>query len=178
LLAQVPDSVLWLIEGNPAAADNLRREAATRGITAERLIFAPKMELADHLARHRLADLFLDTLPCNAHTTATDALWSGLPVLTCSGRTFAGRVAGSLLNAVSLPELVTDSLEQYESTALAIARDADRLASLKEKLARARDTSPLFDTRQFTRGIEAAFRTMWQRRQRGLKPASFAVPDR
>ena len=107
LLTLVPDSVLWLIKGNPAAADNLRREAKIRGVPAERLIFAERMELSDHLARHRLADLFLDTLPCNAHTTASDALWAGLPILTCSGRTFSGRVAGSLLNAIGLSELIT-----------------------------------------------------------------------
>jgi predicted O-linked N-acetylglucosamine transferase (SPINDLY family) len=175
LLTLVPDSVLWLIKGNPAAADNLRREAKIRGVPAERLIFAERMELSDHLARHRLADLFLDTLPCNAHTTASDALWAGLPILTCSGRTFSGRVAGSLLNAIGLSELITDSLQQYEATALTIARNPDLLASLKAKLAQNRNTYPLFDTGRFARNIEAAFHAMWQRQRRGLKPASFAV---
>ncbi len=175
LLTLVPDSVLWLIKGNPAAADNLRREAKIRGVPAERLIFAERMELSDHLARHRLADLFLDTLPCNAHTTASDALWAGLPILTCSGRTFSGRVAGSLLNAIGLSELITDSLQQYEATALTIARNPDLLASLKAKLEQNRNTYPLFDTGRFARNIEAAFHTMWQRQRRGLKPASFAV---
>ena len=175
LLTLVPDSVLWLIKGNPAAADNLRREAKIRGVLAERLIFAERMELSDHLARHRLADLFLDTLPCNAHTTASDALWAGLPILTCSGRTFSGRVAGSLLNAIGLSELITDSIQQYEAMALTIARNPDLLASLKAKLAQNRNTYPLFDTGRFARNIEAAFHTMWQRQRRGLKPASFAV---
>lgn len=175
LLKEMPDSVLWLMRGNPAATDNLRREAEIRGVAAARLVFADRMPLSDHLARHRLADLFLDTLPCNAHTAASDALWAGLPVLTCSGRTFAGRVAGSLLNAIGLPELITDSLQQYETKALTIARDRELLASLKAKLAHNRITHPLFDTYRFTRHIEAAFHTMLQRQRRGLKPASFAV---
>jgi predicted O-linked N-acetylglucosamine transferase (SPINDLY family) len=131
--------------------------------------------LEEHLARHRLADLFLDTLPYNAHTTASDALWMGVPVLTCLGSTFAGRVAASLLNAVGLPELIATSLEQYESLALDIVRDPDRLAALKTKLLRNRETCPLFDTRRFARHIEAAYAVMWERYQRGEPPMSFAV---
>jgi protein O-GlcNAc transferase len=175
LLGTVEGSVLWLLETNPTAAQNLRNEAKARGISPERLIFAPKMPLADHLSRHRLADLFLDTLPYNAHTTASDALWAGLPVLTCLGETFAGRVAASLLKAVGLPELMTTSLEDYEALALKLAREPSLLAAVKAKLARNRDTCPLFDTGRFTRHIEAAYTTMWQRYQSGGAPQTFAV---
>ena len=175
LLRETDGSVLWLLEGNSGAPPNLRREAEQRGVAADRLIFAPKLEPADHLARHRLADLFLDTLYCNAHTTASDALWSGLPVVTCPGTTFAGRVAGSLLQAVGLPELVTTSLADYEATARALAHDPTRLAALKARLARNRETCPLFDTERFTRQIEAAYTVMWQRQQRGSAPESFSV---
>jgi len=175
LLDGVDGSVLWLLEGNAAAVRNLRREAEHRGIAAGRLAFAPHVKPADHLARHGLADLSLDTLPCNAHTTASDALWAGLPVVTCTGSTFAGRVAASLLNAAGLPELVTGSLEEYEALALDLARDRDRLAAIKEKLARNRDTCPLFDTDRFRQHIEAAYVTMWERYQRGEPPAGFGV---
>jgi len=175
LLAAVPTSVLWLIETNATAETNLRAEAVRRGIAAERLIFAPKMPLPDHLARGRCADLFLDTLPYNAHTTASDALWAGLPVLTCLGETFAGRVAASLLKAIGLPELITTSLEDYEVLALKLACEPSLLKSIKAKLARNRDTHPLFDTTRFTRHIEAAYTTMWERQQRGEPPQGFAV---
>jgi predicted O-linked N-acetylglucosamine transferase (SPINDLY family) len=157
LLSQVPGSVLWLLDANAAAKDNLRREAAKAGIAPERLVFAPRLPLADHMARHRLADLFLDTLPYNAHTTASDALWTGLPVLTCRGETFAGRVAASLLTAVGMPELITASLAEYEALALTLANDPSRIAALKQKLAANRDTAPLFDTGRFARNIEAAY---------------------
>ena len=160
LLQSVPGSVLWQLEVNAGAAGNLRKEAARRGVAAERLVFAPRMDLPDHLARHRHADLFLDTLPCNAHTTASDALWAGLPVLSCAGETFAGRVAASLLNAAGLPELVTTSLAEYEALALNLAREPAALAALKEKLARNRDTCALFDTERYTRNLEAAYETM------------------
>lgn len=176
LLAAVDGSVLWLIDADPTATNNLRREAERRGISPARLIFAPRVALADHLARHRNADLFLDIVPCNAHTTASDALWAGVPVLTCLGAAFAGRVAASLLKAAGQPELIATSLEQYEAMALALARDPQRLASLKEELARNRGTCPLFDTRRFARHIEAAYVTMWERSQRGEKPTAFAVP--
>jgi protein O-GlcNAc transferase len=175
LLRAVEGSVLWLIEGNASAPRNLRREAALRGVAVERLIFAPRIGPDDHLARHRLADMFLDTHYCNAHTTASDALWAGVPVLTCSGTTFASRVAGSLLQAVGLPELITHSLEEYEALALKLAREPGLLASLRQKLARNRETYPLFDTARFTRHIEAAYTTMWERSQRGEPPQSFAV---
>jgi predicted O-linked N-acetylglucosamine transferase (SPINDLY family) len=129
----------------------------------------------DHLARLGMADLFLDTLPYNAHTTAMDALWAGLPVLTCMGESFAGRVAASLLRAAALPELIVDSLAAYEGLALALARDPAALAALKEKLHRNRDTAALFDTKRFTRNLEAAYSAMSSRAQNGAPPASFAA---
>ncbi len=175
LLASVPGSVLWLLEDNAWAARNLRREAAARGIAPERLIFCARADNANHLARHRLADLFLDTFPCNAHTTASDALWTGLPVVTCAGRTFASRVAGSLLRAAGVPELITASLEEYEALALALARDPQQLASLRERLTRDREALPLFDTPTFCRHLEAAYRHMSLRHQEGRAPATFAV---
>ncbi|TWA66925.1 putative O-linked N-acetylglucosamine transferase (SPINDLY family) [Azospirillum baldaniorum] len=163
LLRAVPGSVLWLYAGNPLVAGNLRGEAAARGVAPERLVFTPPRPLAEHLARHRLADLFLDTLPYNAHTTASDALWTGLPVVTCRGATFAGRVAASLLDTVGLPELVTDSPAAYEALALDLARDPARLAGLKARLAAARTASPLFDGDRFARDLEDAYRAIWQR---------------
>ena len=175
LLREVDSSVLWLIEGNAAVGKNLRREAEQRGIAGERLVFAPRIGPADHLARHRLADLFLDSLPHNAHTTTSDALWAGLPVLTCLGTTFAGRVAASLLQATGLPELITRSLDDYEALAVSLARDPVLLAGFRERLTRARDICPLFDIDRFRRHIEAAYTTMWQRHRRGEPPAGFAV---
>lgn len=175
LLRQVDGSVLWLLQDNPAASDNLRREALARGVAAERLVFAARVDLARHLARHRAADLLLDTLPCNAHTTASDALWAGLPLLTCLGGAFAGRVAASLLKAVGLPELVTTSLPEYEALALALAREPHRLNALRERLARQREHAPLFDSARYTRDLETAYATMHDRAQRGLAAASFAV---
>jgi protein O-GlcNAc transferase len=175
LLQIVENSVLWLLEDNMSASSNLRREARTRGISPERLVFAQRQPAAQHLARQRLADLFLDTLPHNAHTTASDALWAGLPVLTCMGNTFAGRVAASLLHAIGLPGLVTSSLAEYEEVALALAHDPDRLAAIKAKLIRNQGTEPLFDTARYTRDLEAAYRAMWERQQAGLPPSTFAV---
>ena len=175
LLAQVPGSVLWLLEDNPGARRNLEKEAQARSVEAARLVFAPRMRTDLHLARQRRADLFLDTLPYNAHTTASDALWAGLPVLTCPGRTFAGRVAGSLLRAVGLPELIAGDLEGYESLARGLARDRARLEGLRAKLMSNRATAPLFDTDRFRRHIEAAYATMHEMRQRGEEPRSFAV---
>ena len=175
ILKQVEDSVLWLFEDNATAASNLRKEAVARGINPDRLIFAKRMPLAEHLARHRLADLFLDTLPYNAHTTASDALWAGLPMLTCLGETFAGRVAASLLNAIRLPELIATTLEAYEQMAIDLATHPEKLAVIKRKLAENRLTTPLFDTKLFTKHIEAAYSIMWERYQRGAPPESFSV---
>lgn len=175
LLNACPGSVLWLLLANPYAMRNLRREASERGVASERLIFAPYMPVEDHLARHRLADLFLDTLPYNAHTTASDALWSGLPVVTCVGKTFPGRVAASLLRAIGLTELITTTLADYEALALALARDPDRLADIRAKLARNRETQPLFDTARITRDLETAYTMMWERVQRGEPPDHLSI---
>jgi len=176
LLMAVPDSVLWLTHANATAQTNLRREAELRAVAPERIIFAPRVDtVSEHLARQRLADLFLDTLPYNAHKTASDALWAGLPVLTCLGETYAGRVAASLLKAIGLPELVTTSLEGYEALALKIARDPSLLASIKAKLAGNREISPLFDTARFTRHIEAAYIAMWERYQKGEGPKHLTI---
>jgi protein O-GlcNAc transferase len=160
LLCAVPGGVLWLLQDNEWAAVNLRREAATRGVAPERLVFAPRRKPAEHLARHRRADLFLDTLPYGAHTTASDALWAGLPIVTCAGATFASRVAGSLLRAAGLPELVTGDLAAYEGLALRLASDPAALATVKARLAANRATAPLFDTERYRRGIEAAYLDM------------------
>ena len=149
ILKQVKGSVLWLLEHNASAASNLKREAVARGISSERLVFAKRVPLPEHLARHKLADLFLDTLPYNAHTTASDALWAGLPVLTCIGETFAGRVAASLLNAIHLPELITTTPEAYEHMAIDLAMHPEKLAEIKRKLVNNRLTTPLFDTKIF-----------------------------
>lgn len=176
LLRQVEGSVLWLFAENDSAVSNLRAEAARRAVAPERLIFAPRAAAADYLARHCQADLVLDTLPYNAHTTACDALWAGVPVLTCIGSTFAGRVAASILKAAGLPELITTSPADYEALALKIAREAEFRAALERKLAANRETCPLFDTRRFTRHIETAYTTMWRRHGGGGLPESFAVP--
>ena len=175
LLTAVDGSVLWLLHERREAQANLRREAAARGVDPERLVFAGRMAPDEHLARHRLADLFLDTLPYNAHTTASDALWAGLPVLTCRGESFAGRVAASLLQAIGLGDLVTSSLEDYEAAALKLAKDESLCADLKGRLERNRLHYPPFDTVRFCRHIEAAYAAMWERWQRGASPASFVV---
>jgi protein O-GlcNAc transferase len=175
LLGSVPGSVLWLLEANQLVKQNLRAEAGNRGIDPTRLVFAPVVPSAEHLGRHRHADLFLDNLPCNAHTTASDALWAGVPVLTCSGDTFAGRVAGSLLTATGMAELITQSLEQYEQTALALARDPQRLAALRQTLQENRDTCALFDLPKLTGNIEAAYARMWQTWLSGERPAAFSI---
>ncbi|BCM25149.1 O-linked N-acetylglucosamine transferase, SPINDLY family protein [Methyloradius palustris] len=162
LLQKVPDSVLWLLECNPLAKANLKREATARGVKAERLVFAPRIPMAQHLARHSLADLFLDTLPYNAHTTASDALWMGLPVLTCVGESFASRVAGSLLHAADLTELVTKSLNEYEEKALMLATNPDQLGVIKKKLGIKNRELGLFNTAKFTRDIEQLYQDIWQ----------------
>jgi predicted O-linked N-acetylglucosamine transferase (SPINDLY family) len=175
LLSAVPKSVLWLLETRDSVKDNLRREAERRGVASERLVFAPPVPLAEFLASMHLADLFLDTLPYNAHTTANDALWAGLPVLTCPGSTFAGRVAGSLLQAIGLPDLIAPTLEEYERLALRLAREPALLAGIRQKLARNNALEPLFDIAAYTRAIEAAYRQMWERWCRGIAPEPFAV---
>lgn len=160
MMTAVPRSILWLIERDAVTTRNLRREAERRGIDGERLIFAPELPYPAHLARHKLADLFLDTLPYNAHTGASDALWAGLPVLTCPGHAFAGRVAGSLLQAIGLPELIAPSLSAYEGLGIKLAREPKQLADIKSKLARNKNGSPLFDSGRFCRELESAFLSM------------------
>ncbi len=177
LLQAVPGSVLWLFEANPQATSNLLREAAQLGIDASRLVFAPFVSQAKHIARLPAADLFLDTLPCNAHTTASDALWAGLPMITCEGETFAGRVASSLLRAVGCEELVTHSFDEYQALAEALARDPDRLRSIRERLAAQRMTSPLFDSERFARDLEALYVRMAERWRAGLAPAALLAED-
>jgi protein O-GlcNAc transferase len=175
ILNNVDGSVLWLLGDNASAVYNLRKEALKRGVSAERLIMAERAPLQDHLARHRAADLFLDTLPYNAHTTASDALWAGLPVLTCIGETFAGRVAASLLNAIRLPELIATTSEIYEQMAVDLAMNPEKMAIIKRKLADNRLTTPLFDTELFTRHIEAAFTAMHERHRAALGPDHLTI---
>lgn len=178
VLKKVERSVLWLTAANDAAMRNLKREAEVRGIDTGRIVFAAYARAEeDHLARLALADLFLDTLPYNAHTTASDALWAGLPLLTTPGRTFPGRVAASLLMALGMPQLIATDLADYENRAIALASDKPRLAAIREKIKRQRETSALFDTARFTRNLEAAYRAMMDRQLCGLKPESFAVED-
>ena len=162
LLQQVPGSVLWLLDNNPLATSNLQKEAQLRGVNAERLIFAPRLPLSQHLARQALADMLLDTLPYNAHTTASDALWAGVPVVTCLGETFAGRVAASLLKAVGLPELITSNLEDYADLAYRLASSPDTLNGIKQKLSENRKFCALFDTPQWTRDLEVNYEKMWE----------------
>ena len=175
LLRKVEDGVLWLSLDNPAVENNLRKESLIRGVDPARLIFAPFVKrIEEHYARYRLADLYLDTA-YNGHVTTADALWAGLPVLTRAGGSFAGRVAGSLLHAVGLPELVTYGLDEYEAMALKLARDRRLLESLRTRLEQSKRSAPLFDADRFRRHIESAFTTMWEIWQRGDEPRAFAV---
>jgi protein O-GlcNAc transferase len=175
LLQACPNGVLWLYYVNDSAQANIQQELLSLGIDPARVILAPFVEQPDHLARLRLADLFLDTLPYNAHTTASDALWAGVPVLTCKGSTFAGRVAASVLEAVGLPELITNSLDEYEALALKLAGNPDLLGSLRERLEQNRFSQALFDSARLTRHVEAAYLTMWETCQRGEPPKAFSV---
>jgi protein O-GlcNAc transferase len=175
ILSRVDGSVLWLLDSAKPFADNLRREAQARGVAAERLVFAPERPTDEHLARLQLADLFLDGLPYNAHTTGSDALWAGVPLITRKGTTFPGRVAASLLGAISLSELATDSAEEFEALAVKLANDPKGLKDVRDKIAKNRSTSPLFDTDRFRRNIEAAYVKMWEHWLAGEKPKGFAV---
>ena len=170
VLKAVKESVLWLIEDNPLAANNLKAEAEKRGVSPERIIFASRLPLPEHLARHRNADLFLDTLPYNAHTTASDALWAGLPLLTCVGKTFPGRVAASLLNALEVPDLITHSVEEYEHRAIELANNPVRLQAIKNQLLANRLEKPLFNTQMFAKDLEALYSKMYERYQENLEP--------
>jgi protein O-GlcNAc transferase len=175
LLNHMPHTVLWLFSHEREVQDHLRREAANRGINPDRIVFAEQLPYAEHLARLQLADLFLDTLPFNAGTTASDALWAGVPLLTCAGDAFAARMAGSLLRAIGLPQLVTSSLAQYEALAMQLAQSPGVLAELRVRLAANRRSAPLFDTARFTTHLEAAYLEMWRRNERGEAPATFNV---
>lgn len=175
LLRAVPGSVLWLLDANALVCANLRREAAARGIDPGRLVFALRAPLADHLARHKLADLALDCFPYCGHATASVSLWAGCPLLTLAGQTMVSRVAGSLLTTIGLPELVASSFDEYAATALRLAREPDRLAELRRRLEANRVTSGLFDGGQFTRKVERAYEMMWQIYAAGEPPRAFAV---
>ncbi len=175
ILKVVEDSVLWLYEKNNNTANNLKKEAIKFGINEDRLVFATFMPVEDHLNRIKQADLFIDTLPCNAHTTASDALRMGLPVLTCIGNSFASRVAASLLNVINLPELITTTQEQYESLAVELATNPEKLKIIKDKLVNNLATAPLYDTQLFARHLESAYLSMYDRYQNGLDPEHIYV---
>lgn len=175
ILKAVEGSILWLFQDNPWAVENLKKEAEKQGIAPDRLVFAERLPLPEHLARHRQADLFLDTSPYNAHTTASDALWAGLPVLTLMGGSFASRVAASLLNAIDLPELITSTQEEYEALAIELAMNSKKLETIKLKLANNRLTAPLFDTPLFTKNLESAYIKMYERYQNDLGPDHISI---
>jgi predicted O-linked N-acetylglucosamine transferase (SPINDLY family) len=177
LLGSLPGSVLWLLRSNPWAEQNLRREAEAHGVAAERLVFAEPLRQAEHLGRIRHADLFLDTFNVNAHTTASDALWAGVPFVTLAGRQFAARVGASLLAAVGLPDLITDTERGYEALIFELATRPERLAAIRDRLAANRLSSPLFDTARYTRNLEAAFAAAHARRIAGQPPATLAFQD-
>ena len=157
----VPKSVLWLLDTNRWAVENLRRAAAAQGVASERLVFAPRLPQAEHLARYRLADLALDTFPYTSHTTASDALWAGCPLVTCTGETFASRVAASLLINAGIHELVTESFEAYERLVLKLAASPEEIGRLRDKLQAGRDSCPLFDTPHFVKNLEHAYAAMF-----------------
>jgi predicted O-linked N-acetylglucosamine transferase (SPINDLY family) len=175
ILKAVDGSVLWLLGSKPPFTSNLSRQAERHGIARERLVFAPQLPYARHLARLKQADLFLDSLPYNAHTTASDALWSGLPLLTCLGTSFPGRVAASLLGAIGMPEMVVRTMTDFEKQATHLARDTEALTAVRQKLAANRLTTPLFDTDLLRRDLESAYMAMWQGWKNGQPPRSFAV---
>jgi predicted O-linked N-acetylglucosamine transferase (SPINDLY family) len=175
ILKEVEGSVLWLLKDNINSEFNLSKEATSRGLNPSRLIFAERMLHDEHLSRHGIADLFLDTFPYNAHTTASDALWAGLPVLTCMGESFASRVAASLLNAIELPELITSSQAEYEAKAIELAAKPEMLKVIKEKLRRNKLTTALFNTPQFTKSIETAYKEIYKRYQSNIRPENIYV---
>ena len=175
ILSKAPGSVLWLPDINPSTVRNLRAAATNHGVDAARLMFAPHVGEADHFTRQAAADLFLDTLPYNAHTTASDALWAGLPVLTCAGESYAARVAASVLTAAGLSELITTSRPAYEALAVELAGDRARLANIRRDLAAARDSGPLFDIAAYTRDLEEAYRQVLARRRNGAPDADLHI---
>jgi len=177
LLREIDGSVLWLLGDNADVKRNLQNEIERRGVDSTRLIFASRVPYSEYLARYRLADLFLDTSPFNGGTTASDALWVGLPLITCSGEAFAARMAGSLLRAIGMPELITESTTDYEALALKLARDPDLMTSIKTRLARNRSSHPLFNAQRFTHHIEVAYTAMYERYQAGLSLDHIHVPQ-
>jgi predicted O-linked N-acetylglucosamine transferase (SPINDLY family) len=177
ILQSVENSVLWLFEENASASANLRSEAERSGLDSKRLIFAPRLSMEEHLARHCLADLFLDTLPYNAHTTASDALWAGVPVLTCMGKSFAGKVAASLIKAIDLPELITYTEQEYEAKAIQLAANPKVLNNFKNRLSANKNTSPLFNIGQFTGHFEAALLKMYSVYQSGDELDHIVIQD-
>jgi predicted O-linked N-acetylglucosamine transferase (SPINDLY family) len=175
VMVRHPDCILWLLQDNEAAVQNLRKEAQKRGVDPSRLVFAPRMRNELHLARHRLADLFVDTYPCNAHTTASDALWAGLPLVTYAGETFASRVAASLLSGMDMNECITDNPLDYEAKINQLLDSPEELRALREKTALARQSSPVFDTTATARQLESAYQVMYERLMNGLEPVAFDV---
>jgi len=178
ILHGAKQSVFWISENNASFRANIVSEFERRGVDANRIIFAKRVDLmADHLARYRMADLFLDTYPYNAHTTAIDSLKAGVPVLTLPGESFASRVAASLLNTIGLPELIASNSEQYEALAIDLASNPDKLSALKASLMAQQTASPLFDTKDFTKNLEAAYLKMYERYQANLQPEHLILPD-
>ena len=175
ILAHVQGSVLWLLADNEIAKENLLAAAAARGLDPSRLIFAGRLSISEHLARHDLADLFLDTLPYNAHTTCSDALWAGLPVLTLMGSTFPGRVAASLLTSVGLEELITYSEKEFEAMAIYLATNPQKLGLIKENLIQNRLAHPLFDTPLFANKLEATYTEMYKKYQMDIGPDHISI---
>jgi protein O-GlcNAc transferase len=176
ILKRIEGSVLWLREDKAAASANLKNEAEARGVSEERLVFAQRMpSIAEHLARHRAADLFLDTLPFNAATTADDALWAGLPVLTQIGEALPGRTGASLLRALGLPEMIVETEEEYEKIAIELASEPAKLEAVKAKLVRNRLMMPLYNTALFTHHIERAYQAIYRRWLAGLAPEDISV---
>jgi len=175
ILNQAPSSVFWLHASSAATKNNLKHAFRERGVDSERIIFADRVSREDYLQQYQAADLFLDTLPYNAGTTASDALWMGLPVLTLAGKSFAGRMAASLLNSIGLPELVTQTAVQYEALAIELALNPDKLAKVKTQLASHRSTSPLFNTALFAKHIEAAYQIAYDRHHAGMAPDHITV---
>jgi predicted O-linked N-acetylglucosamine transferase (SPINDLY family) len=175
VLNKFSDCVLWLLQDNLRAVENLKLEASRRGVDPARLVFAPRMRNDEHLARHQLADLFMDTFPCNAHTTASDALWAGLPMVTCAGETFASRVAASLLTTMDMPDCVTYDLVSYEQKIVSLLEQSQSLQVLRERVASGRTQSPLFDTSAIARQLEEAYKLMMQRYEMELLPVDFDV---
>jgi len=177
ILRQVPEGVLWLLSGNKIAEENLSWQAEVKGIKSERLIFSELIPKHEHLGRLRLADLALDTRIVNGHTTTSDALWAGVPVITLQGGHFASRVSSSLLSAIGLPGLMTQSLEEYEALAVRLAQKPAELEEIRQRLVKNRLVAPLFDTPRFVKNLETAYKEMWQIFSAGEVPRQIHVRE-